>query len=190
MTAKNLQPQEISSVRIEVSDNENNMLYAVHKNTWLQPEMKFYQVSQLAINLYSKKEFHKFKQEFNQMRQKYSTGLGLLVRIPFLDKKNGPTLQDLFSVMNEEQSQRFQDEFFNAIIPHWVTQQELWKNIGNEKSGEYDVKIKGSWVSKMIFKFLAKVLSEQKFIEAVVMTQKTTWVDDDKKTFNLHSKMV
>lgn len=156
---------------------------------YISADMTFREVGKIAMELYSKQEFKVFQHQFDQIRQDCATGLGSLEQIAILDKKNEPTLKGIFSVMNMEQSQRFQNEFFDAMLPHWISQQDIWKNLRETKSGEYEFKLQGSWITKMLFKFMAKVLSEQEFVEAVVMTQKGTWVDDDKKTIRLSATL-
>lgn len=155
--------------------------------TYIHPHMTFREVSKIALDLYSKRDFDVFKNEFEQMRQRESTGLGLLTQIEILDKKNEPTLEGVFSLMNKEQSQRFQNEFFDAMVPHWIARQDLWKNANNTHHGEYQFKMQGSWFNKMLFKFVARMLSEKDFVDLVVMTSKSTWVDDDKKTISMRA---
>lgn len=156
---------------------------------YVSADMTFREVGKIAMELYSKREFTVFQREFDQMRQQCATGMGALEQIAILDKKNEPTFKGVFSVMNMEQSERFQNEFFDAMLPHWTSQQDIWKSLRETKKGEYEFKLQGSWITKMLFKFMAKVLSEQQFVEAVVMTQKATWVDDDKKTIRLRAKL-
>lgn len=177
-----------SHISVTQLDSAINNADQTHK-AWLyvQPGMTFRDASRLAIDLYSKREFEVFQNEFDQVRQQYATGLGLLTHIQILDKKNEPTLEGVFSMMTQEQSKRFQSEFFDGILPHWMARQDLWKNLRDPQQGDYQFKMEGSWFSKMLFKFVAHMLSEKDFIETVVMTSKSTWIDDDKKTINVRA---
>lgn len=181
--------QPPSNLIPKVSVTENSSIGIRDSAAFLTSDMTFRDAVKIALGVYFTHNFLQFKKEFDQIRNKYATGLGSLEHIAILDKKNEPTLEGVFSLMSAEQSERFQTEFFEAMVPHWVSQQNIWKNLRNEKSGEYEFKIQGSWLNKMLFKFMAKVLSEQQFVEAVVMTQKSTWIDDDKKTVHLRAKM-
>lgn len=181
--------QSPSNVIPKVSRTENASIDVKKDGALLTSDMTFRAAAKIALDVYSTHEFLQFKKEFDQIRTKFATGLGSFDHIAILDKKKEPTLEGVFVLMSPSQSERFQKEFFEAMIPHWVSQQDIWKNLRNEKRGEYELKIQGSWLNKMLFKFLAKALSEQQFVEAVVMTQKATWVDDDKKTVQLRTKL-
>lgn len=181
--------QSSSHVIPKVSITENSSIDVTKDHAILTSDMTFRAAAKIALDVYSTHEFLQFKKEFDQIRNTYATGLGSFDHIAILDKKKEPTLEAVFALMSPEQSERFQKEFFEAMVPHWVSQQDIWKNLRNEKRGEYEFKIQGSWLNKMLFKFLAKALSKQQFVEAVVMTQKATWVDDNKKTVRLRAKL-
>lgn len=160
----------------------------IQKFEYLHGDMSFREAGKIAMSLYSQNEFVQFKEEFDQLRQQYATGLGSSTQIKMLDKKNEPTLKGIFSLMDEAQSQRFQQEFYDAMLPHWMSQHEIWKNLNEGKKGDYTYKLQGSWLNKMLFKFIAKMVPEQQFIDAVVMSQTGSWVDDDKKTVTLRAR--
>lgn len=188
MTTQSSTPRASRVSVTQLHSADNDIVVQNHqKRLYIHPHMTFREVSTIALDLYSKREFDIFKNEFEQVRQHCSTGLGLLTQIEILDKKNEPTLEGVFSLMNLEQSQRFQKEFFEAMLPHWVARQDFWKNTHSTQNGEYQFKMQGSWFNKMLFKFVARMLSEKDFVELVVMTSKSTWVDDDKKTISMRA---
>ncbi len=181
--------QSPSNLIPKISVGENCSIDTRESGAFLTSDMTFRAAVKIALSVYSTQGFLDFKKQFDQIRNKYATGLGSLEQIAILDKKNEPTLEGVFKLMNTEQSERFQKEFFEGMIPHWVSQQDIWKNLHDGKRGEYEFKIQGPWLNKILFKFMAKVLSEQQFVEAVVMTQKSTWIDDGEKTVHLRAKM-
>lgn len=153
--------------------------------------ISFRELSKNAIDLWSTKDFDQLRLDFLQTAKTHATGQGLRTEIPFLSRKGDKelTVGQVLAVMDFPQAQRFAAEYFEAIIPHWVEQQ---KTIAQARKGGvagYTHSLDGNFLTKALFKLMAKAFSPEQYLEHVVLGQKATWKDDQEKTITTRVKL-
>lgn len=103
-------------------------------------------------------------------------------KVVLFQKNNQPSIKEVFSSMDKDQSHRFIQEFIQDIIPHWKNKVETLKKI-NDKNDQ--IFLKGSILSKFLFKRLFQIMSDTSYLESV---KNAIWVDDNEKTITIRSQ--